>query len=322
MAKNETKTHKGQHWVSQAYMKPWCDASKQEPFLHIIQKDGSGKRCRSPSNAFRLNELYTLPLRDGGRDLSFEELLSKIEGNFVEVRRQKLEPYVPITHEDRLWINGYMSAQLVRTPLFRDHHAKQWADVVKTGEEIEAEARKCIAAGKTPPVSGIGQASKSITLDEAHALRDHPLLLIAPGALVGLATIFSRMSLAILCTRDRVGFITSDAPCVAFDPEWHTRPPMFQGTEFRSPTVEVTLPISPGRLALLSWRKDMVGYHGLDVLGEAAIAVLDEMNRRTRGFCDKEIVVKGGGTKPVWFDLGSPDNRAPAMSQPPSAGAV
>lgn len=105
------------------------------------------------------------------------------------------------------------------------------------------------------------------------------------------------MNLTVLETDDSLGFITSDAPCVWVDPEMHTWPPHMQNPGLAKESVEISLPISPNQLLLLTWRTPP-GYASLSARG------LDEVNRRTRWHAREHFVVRESRTRVEWFQSG------------------
>lgn len=108
--------------------------------------------------------------------------------------------------------------------------------------------------------------------------------------------IFWNMSLAILCTDSNDGFVTSDKPCIWYDPEAYKRPPMHRGVGLTNKMLEITLPISPFQCLLLS-HQDLDGY--IDVEESTVI----EMNRRQIGYCDSEFVFNKKKLNSEWFKV-------------------
>lgn len=106
-----------------------------------------------------------------------------------------------------------------------------------------------------------------------------------------------QMSLTILETDAEIGFITSDDPCVLYNPKAYKLPPLFRSPGLGQPEIEVTLPLTPKQLALFTW-----------TLEDGYLAVkeefVDELNRRTRFYADEFFVSWKGKTKPLWFHAG------------------
>lgn len=297
---------KSQHWVPRSYLRPWCEksAKTRDPFLWRFSKDGIEVKRKAPHNIFKESGIYTRTTETGDRDLHIEDQLGRIEHAFSRVRRQRLSPCLELAPADRAVICAFMSAQQSRTPKFREHHRAQWGEVLAIADELELKMRDAsVAQKKRAARVGIPSGGPSLSHDEVRKIAADPIQHLMPPTADAMAEIFARMQMIIFCTDDPVGFITSDAPCVIFDPEWYKRPPIYQAPGLGFPTVEVSMPVAPNRLIVLTHRKGLEGYYSL---GEA---LLDEYNRRTRFECHQYFVVNANTTKPIWFDAGErPDD--------------
>ena len=60
----------------------------------------------------------------------------------------------------------------------------------------------------------------------------------------------------------------------------------------------MTLPLSPRQLLLISHHHDLRGYRPVPA------ALVDEINRRTRFYCEQVFVSWTDKKRPVWFDPG------------------
>ncbi|MBL8643706.1 MAG: DUF4238 domain-containing protein [Rhodospirillaceae bacterium] len=304
--KRDKYDRKRQHWVAESYLRAWCDkkALNLTPYVWRVSKDGQTIKPKSPKKTFCENELYTLKKSDGTRDLKLESLLAFIEHEFAIIRQQKIYPSAALTADDVGIVKWFMAAQQCRTPQFRDHWSKQLGKAADFGREMTAkiaamspEERKNLSKISAP------SEGRGIPLDEMIKAAERPLLTIAPITMQTLFTIFDRMNLSIFHVEDDVGFITSDAPCVSFDVEWYKAPVMLRrGVALRSPTVEVSMPLSPAHIAVISHRAD---YPGITKVPDSLKdTFLDEYNRRTRFHCHKEFVVNSKVIKGIWFDRG------------------
>jgi hypothetical protein len=85
------------------------------------------------------------------------------------------------------------------------------------------------------------------------------------------------LDFAVLVATEEQNFITSDSPCVWFDPKVHTRPPLYRAPALIYETLEITLPVSPKQCIVLN-RRGFKGYL------PANDKLVTEINRRTR-FC-------------------------------------
>jgi hypothetical protein len=109
--------------------------------------------------------------------------------------------------------------------------------------------------------------------------------------------LYMAMEMSIFVTDDDLGFITSDTPCVWFNPKAHTFPPFYRSPGLAQEDIEVTLPLTPQHLLFLSHRKHPLY---IDVNQKA----VDEANRLARAHCAAEFVSWKGDTRPYWFELG------------------
>lgn len=296
--------HKKQHWVPKSYLEAWTDPDRpprHDPFVWVFPKDGSISKRRAPRNLFTESDMYTLTLEDGTRDLSIEHGLSGLENAFATVRRNTLSRRRRLSDSDHIIIRAFIAATQARSRLQRDHWQDQWQGVLEDMEALR-EAMEKASPEQRKAMSSISKLnSGSETLGEAdvRSLAERPLQHTLVPLMQQQVVLLAPMTLTILCTNSEPGFITSDAPCVWFDPEAYKRPFPFDSPGLMYDTIEITLPVSPFQLAVLS-RRDLQPY--LDIPDH----LVDEFNRRTRAHCQEEFVVRRDLTRPAWFDLGSP----------------
>ena len=73
---------------------------------------------------------------------------------------------------------------------------------------------------------------------------------------------------------------------------------MYQSPGFVDPKLEITMPISPRQLLLLTHGDSGLTYLDVpDLMGSA-------VNRRTRFHCDEEFVVRRNYQESSWFEVG------------------
>ena len=123
------------------------------------------------------------------------------------------------------------------------------------------------------------------------------------GILRAVTPVLMKMNMLILNTDDPLGFITSDQPVAWFDPEAYKLPPPYRSPALGSPTIEVTMPLSPEQCLVFAWQCP-TGYI------EASATALDELNRRHRALSGQHIVAKSKNTKPHWFEDFDPSDDA------------
>ena len=296
--------HKGQHWVPRSYLEPWCDPDTpkgQDSYVWLFSKDGTTAKRKAPHNIFKETDLYTIHLEDGTRNLAIEHGLSGLESRFCQVRDRKIAKMLPLDNEDRMVLCAFTAAMFLRTPAIRDHWQAQWKKVHEIGEQMMQVVEQ------TPPEERDRLATSSFTDDEedegeslSHEqvkdLMDEPLQQMLIPLVPSQSRWFLAMSLVVLRAVDDIGFITSDSPCVWFDPKAFKRPFPFNQPGLGYKTVEVTLPVSPDSALLFSW-SDVRGYADVkEPMG------LDEINWRTRFHCHEQFVVRRHVTRTSWLD--------------------
>jgi hypothetical protein len=88
----------------------------------------------------------------------------------------------------------------------------------------------------------------TMSLDVVQELVNHPIQNLLSATVVQLSPLLHKMKFLVLETRRSTGFITSDNPCVWFDPAVYQKPRPFGAGGLISPTLEITLPLSPTQM--------------------------------------------------------------------------
>jgi hypothetical protein len=271
-----------QHTVPNSYLKAWCDPAplpeKHEPFIWMISKDGKEAHKRAPQNAFTESHRYTIRRRNGERDLTVErKVLGTTENEFV-LLRPKIEARKPLTSEERLELCAFATAMFARSKSQGDHFGEFFRAVNSQVENLEKKR------GARP---GLSRETRF------HAEN-------APAATIGMFMLswpflFMRMHITILCTDAEEGFITSDCPFIMNNPEAYRLPPVMRvPAPGRDPKIEITLPLTPKNLLLLS-HSYPEGY------AEVPQKTVDELNTRARFGCTEYFVSQRGTVKECWF---------------------
>jgi hypothetical protein len=272
--------------------------------VHVFRKDGGAHRKKAPANIFTETDLYTIKRADGSRDLRLEHGLSQLETAFSAIRTEFLRTRRQLPTVRKLKLMAFVAALHSRTPVIRDHHMKFWNEVQQAGEYLERQMKtetpeKLEALGTAPPGGG-----PSMSMDDVRWITASPMEHTLPAYFEAELPYLVQMQTIILCSKSKPGFITSDAPVVWFDPEWHKKPPIWRSPSFSTALLEISVPISPEQMLVITHQ----GQHNpsyqtqyIDVL-EHHVA---ELNRRTRFCCDKEFVVNREVTHLRWFDRGT-----------------
>lgn len=251
-------THKTQRFVPQCYTKAWVDPasvrkSNVEPYVWVFDKDGSNPRRKSPANLFTETDIYTLTSKDGHRDLRLEHGFQELEDKFTRIRNMRFKHMRPPNPEELQWLLMFVGAAYTRTVAFRDFQREQWGKVREQLEHLEAVHRDGPASGGRALVRLNNRTTGedvAIGIGEVREIEANPIQEIIGSFLNVVVPMFSRMSLAVFCTDDPCGFVTSDQPCVWFDKEGTMQAP--RQPALGSPSIEVTLPISPSQCLALT----------------------------------------------------------------------
>lgn len=297
--------HKKQHWIPQSYLKAWCDPSSplgQEPYVWLFSKSGESVRKTAPKNIFFGKDLYTIRLADGTRDLTVEHGLAGLEDAFVRVRNEKLATRAALSPDEHLLLRAFIGAMQARTPAHIEHWRGQWKRILGHMEKLSEEM-----LAKTPEeqdeiarVTAVpSRAGRSLDYEEVEELSERSGGRWVVAMVQRQLPVLSQMTLSVLTTSHDLGFVTSDMPCVWFDPEGYKRPALFRGPGLAFATIEITLPASYSQMLLLSW-------HPLKEYIDASEAMVDELNRRTRFYCHEYFIVRRKEKRDVWFDPGKP----------------
>ena len=311
-ANSKSNTHKKQHFVPQCYLKAWLDPEskgkeKLDPYVWVFDKDGANGRRKSPGNLFTEQDIYTIPGADGQRDLRLEHGFQQLEDLFTRIRNLTLNRRKWPDAEQMASLLAFVATAQARTKANRDHHRAQWAEMRQRMEKLQTaidsatpEQRKAFAAAAHPTSSEKGGG---ITLEHVKRLEEMPIQEMIAPVVSTVLSCFARMHVAVLCTDDPLGFVTSDHPCTWFDPEAYKMPPIYRGTGLGSPTIEVTLPISPRQCLLITHNKAWSGFN------DVKEHVVDSLNHRHIGHCDQSFVAQSATTKAAWFEkLEPPDD--------------
>src|SRR5271156_433353 len=271
-----------QHTIPKCYLKAWCDPRTppgQHPYIWRISRDGSEKKKKSPEKSFTSTDRYTIKLPSGERDLIIENTLGGIENDFVnELVRIRRRQQLNLHDKARLCL--FVAAMHTRTIAMGEHWREQNKRLHETVVALEQ------AHGAKPTTS----LQTAELVEKAH---QH---IIATGIEIEVPLLL-QMHMTVLVTDNELGFITSDNPCVWFNPNLHKFPPFYRSPGLAQRDIEVTLPLSPRYLILISHRASPL-YVDVD---ENAV---DEANRTTRFHCAEEFVSWKGETQPYWFERG------------------
>jgi hypothetical protein len=241
-----------------------------------VPKDGGAPYKRAPEKSFTATDLYTIRKPTGERNLVIENALAQLESKFTRIR-DRLTKREILSDSDRANLCLFTAAMHSRTIPAGEH----WR---KTQQEIH----DCVVA-----------MEQACGLEPRKSLEIAAMVVNAPQQLVAMslgaeAPLYFTMNMTIFVTNDPVGFITSDSPCVWYNPKAHTFPPAFRSPGLAQPDIEVSLPLTPHLMLLFS-------HHKLDPYVDVSETFVERANRRVRVFADKEFVSRQGVSLPQWF---------------------
>jgi len=296
--------HKKQHFVPACYLRAWCDPDAPAlytPYLWLFDKDGLNSRSKSPENIFYETDMYTIKHADGSRNLVLEHGLNQLETEFAEIRKNKIAYGLPLDPTEHTLLCAFAAAAHSRTPSSREHIRKQWKHPLRVMNEM-AEWFKTATPEEKHKLAAISRSSPSkepgLSQDQVKRLYEQPLQTALFAEIRVIAPLLRELDMAILETQDSIGFITSDNPCLWFDPESHKRHPMYRSPALAYETIEITLPISPTQCLFLN-RQGIRGYT------EVEPCVVDKLNRRFRSMSVEHFIVRRNIKRDYWFTTDS-----------------
>jgi len=295
--------YKNQHWIPSSYLAEWCDPNTPEgqtPYVWIFSKDGKTSHRKAPKNIFCEAEMYTIRCSDGSRDLKLEQALQQLETGFSLIKRDKLSCGLDLSEAEKFLLYHFVAAMRARTVAQREHQKKHWNEVLRMMDSL---AEQWIGTNNNPskPVPNnrkTASIKRSISHDQVRELANQPLQQTMAPMVRAQVINYMSMKMAILCTKTKPGFISSDAPLVWYDPQSNKRPFPYNSPGLMYDTIEVTLPISPQQLLFISWNDDVEGY--IDIDDEIQI---DRLNLRTWLYCREYFVVNENIKKDRWFGI-------------------
>jgi len=271
-----------------------------------VNKESLEIRRRAPKNIMFENNLYTIETEEGGRDLGLEKLLSMIEGEFVRIRDHVIATHTPLNQAHRYILLSFVSAMHSRTPASTERLGPFWNELLSKMKAMTAWAATATpeqlasTAVTTHPIGG--ERSYPVTVEQMQAIVDSPIPSTLVPSIKAEIDAMKILDIAILETATSPGFITSDNPVVWFDPEGYKRKKPFQGPALISPSIEISMAISP-RYSLLLNRQGINGYINLSAHGPLAEAqVVNGANWRVQIAAKDSLVISRNTIFWRWFD--------------------
>lgn len=248
-----------QHWVPRSYLSAWADqdtAQRQNPLVWALNIGERRLFHPSVTNIFAETHMYSVVDQDGTTDISLENQLAGIEGDFAEARN-RFELGIKPAADDESLFAAYAAVMHTRSRSMRDHQRGQWQNMLDRMNEMEKRYQDHGARGFSP-VAQSSDPSKVITREDVEHMVTNTAAMIVPIFAQAESRIYSRMSRATLIAKGNETFITSDQPCVWLDNEYQ-EPSFWQKSPLISKGLEVYLPISPRQCFVWSHTAELVG---------------------------------------------------------------
>jgi len=281
--------YKNQHWVTESYLKAWCDSETPNgAWVWVISKSNQKISRKSPKSLFSDDDFYTFKDNKGNRNLELEHNLKEIEDRFILLRDNKLQKHISLTPKDRETISLFAATMYARTKRQKEDGKQIWLEYIEMVENLPAEISNKIKNSQDYK-------------DVIRLHKDQPMLFHLFQFINVTVPYLFLMNCAIYETRTSPGLITSDNPCFWFDPAVYdsSKPLTYYGVG--SPTLNVIFPISPKQYISLE-RGGIDGYRELSTITNNEEEMVDTLNRLMVMNCEERIVVSKKVIKQTWFD--------------------
>jgi hypothetical protein len=309
------KANAPQHYVPRSYLAAWCDpgsAAGQEPYVWVFDRNSRDGRRKSPKKLFAEIDFYTILREDGSRDLVLEKGLADLESKFASARR-KIARHEQLTEPEYLQLLTFVASMLARTKRRRDHYRARFSEMKDLMDRVDDAYR---SAGPEQRKSLDGMFSgfappewSRLSYDDVAAVVRNPMRHTFAAKMNETLPILRRMRAVVFETSDEVGFITSDQPCIVFDPDAWQIPPTFRNHDIEASGAEVTLPLSPQQMLVLTWRNVIPRAYPIPT------QFVDDFNRRIRRFAHERFVACRNVTKDIWFAADPELNHDPDQNE-------
>ena len=246
------KQQEQQHTVPGSYLENFADENG-----HVWVLDTDDKIFNvNPDNILKERHFYSLTGSDGEKDMSVESALASIEGDFVNVYREKFAKDLFLTDKERIVVSVFIAALMTRTRPYRDrlkNSLEELRDWMEDWEKhpISDEEKRTMEA---MPSSDGATIDLETLKDGLKRFDEHHSTSILRGLSHNAALIY-HMKWAVW-KNENYGFVTSDDPMVLLRPASIKK--FGIGTFGSAPglkwkDVELTLPLSKDRLLLAGW---------------------------------------------------------------------
>ena len=281
-----SEQNKQQHYIPSSYLNAWCDINTpphHKPYVWLFDKNEKTGKNKSPENIFLENNMYTI-FKNGERDLFIEHGFRDIETKFKWIR-DKLVNFDSLEIHEHEILCAFVASMCWRTRNQLDYISEVWTPPLKYLEAMEKWKFK--EKYNITPLISMNSVVANFTVKEVRDMVENPAQHVMPLVIKDLFPKLKLLDIAVFHTDDPIGFITSDNPCVWYDP--NSDEPLLI-----SDTIELSMPISPNRIVIFN-KMGLTGYFKINP------AALDTINQRTRTYALSKFVVNQNQVKDVWF---------------------
>lgn len=248
----------GQHVIPRYHLSKFSDQNG----CVWIYNAGSKPRSSVPERIGVENNFYSFPKEDGTLDNRVDELITHVEGRGHPIYDKLLTSGAALSPQDKLDFGYYVALMYVRTTAVRRQVGETLGKLVQTHMHAFVALPQAFESlvkdvederGETMPPHVREAVKKHFTdfSDRTMNVAKHATLPIM-GSIVPITQHLRQMNWAILESRHGF-FITSDNPVSLWSkPETHH--PIFGHGGFQNKTVEVSLPLSPKKLLLMTYQ--------------------------------------------------------------------
>lgn len=253
---------KGQHIVPRLHLQHFVGYAPQGQIWTYDAETGT-TRSAIPDETAVQNHFYSVENDDGTWNTQIEDYLGTVENAAAPIYEKMLKGYIPNNNQEKADFSTFLAIMYARTPTMRRMYAemygrriqiesyaygvhdKAFEKLIKDYEKqqgitIDAATQEKLRKDLVDPSKYILQVPKERTF-VALTLADK------------LAPMFFDMNWSLMAPKNGF-FITSDNPVVrCVDPK--TVHPFYGDHGFLNKTVEITFPLSPKLLLLLTWRR-------------------------------------------------------------------
>ena len=248
------------HYVSRFYLENFSDPANP-PRLWIYDKEAelSGHRDAAARDIAVEKHFYSVPMPDGTRDASLENVLQEFE-NLAAPVTKKLILREALTAADRDLFATFLAMSMVRVPAYIEGFAKASAATLKEvmrllalrGDFVSRFGTILSKDGTTPERSALERARQWF-IDGTYELEpNRALCLQAMQGVEAYTPFFREMSWSVFVIRGgRYRFVTGDNPLWYENPSGAPDQPLSHGLSAYG--IEVTFPLSRDVALVAGW---------------------------------------------------------------------